>query len=336
VPRDDVYHVLFAPSTASQSSLNDPVERLSAAAGAAVTLARVRVNWILLLAAALLALPAAGCGGSKNSSSGGGGSKSASCEKDQLSLVKDGQLTVATDNPAFPPWFGGSPKKGSSWKVSDPYSGQGFESAVTYAVAKELGFAREDVKWVVVPFEQSFKPGSKNFDFDVNQVSFTPERANSVDFSDAYYNVNQALVGLEGTQIAAAKSLADVKKHKLGAQIGTTSYSYIKNTIKPSKQPSVYNTSNDVNSALKARQIDGIVVDLPTAFYITAVQIPNSKIVGQFPAAGTPEHFGMVLAKGSKLTPCVNKAITALTRDGSLRRIQTEWLSSKADAPVLK
>jgi polar amino acid transport system substrate-binding protein len=296
----------------------------------------VRLKLILLLATALLALAAAGCGGSKKSGSGDGGSSTASCDKDQLALVKDGQLTVGTDNPAFPPWFGGSPKKGSSWKVSDPYSGQGFESAVTYAVAKELGFAKGDVKWVVVPFEQSFKPGSKNFDFDVNQVSFTPERANSVDFSNSYYNVNQALVGLKGTQIASANSLADVKKYKLGAQIGTTSYAYIKNNINPSKQPSVYNTSNDVNSALKAHQIDGIVVDLPTAFYITAVQIPNSTIVGQFPTVGTPEHFGMVLAKGSKLTQCVNKAIRSLTRDGSLRKIQTEWLSSKANAPVFK
>jgi polar amino acid transport system substrate-binding protein len=296
----------------------------------------VQLKSIFLLATALLALLAAGCGGSKKSSSGGGGSGAPSCDKGKLSLVEKGQLTVGTDNPAFPPWFGGTPKKGSTWKVSDPYSGQGFESGATYAVAKELGFSKRDVKWVVVPFEQSFKPGSKNFDFDVNQVSFTAERANSVDFSESYYNVNQALVGLEGTKVASAKSVADVKKYKLGAQIGTTSYAYIKNNIKPSQQPSVYNTSNDVNSALKARQIDGIVVDLPTAFYITAVQIPNSTIVGQFPTVGTPEHFGMVLAKGSKLTACVNKALASLKRDGTLQRIQTEWLSSKANAPVFK
>ena len=288
-----------------------------------------------VLGAAVLGFAAAGCGGSSKSSSGGSGS-SGSCDKGKLALVKSGQLTVGTDNPAFPPWFGGSPPKGSSWKVSDPYSGQGFESAVTYAVAKKLGFAKSDVKWTVVPFEQSFKPGSKSFDVDVNQISFTPERANNVDFSNSYYNVNQALVGLKGTSIASAKSTADVSKHKLGVQIGTTSYAYVKNTIKPSQQPSVYNTSTDVNSALKAHQIDGIVVDLPTAFYITAVQIPNSTIVGQFPTAATPEHFGMVLAKGSKLTSCVNKALASLKSDGSLQKIQTEWLSSKANAPVLK
>jgi polar amino acid transport system substrate-binding protein len=297
----------------------------------------VRLKLVLLLVAtALLATVAAGCGGSGKSSSSTETAGAASCDKDKLKLAKDGQLTVGTDNPAFPPWFGGTPPKGSSWKVSDPYSGQGFESAVTYAVAKQLGFSKDDVKWVVVPFEQSFKPGPKNFDFDVNQVSFTPARAKSVDFSESYYNVNQALVGLKGSPIAAAKSIADVRKYKLGAQIGTTSYDYIKNTIRPSKQPAVYNTSNDVNSGLKAHQIDGIVVDLPTAFYITAVQIPDATIVGQFPTVGSPEHFGLVLAKGSSLTQCVNKALGALKSDGTLDKIRTEWLSSKANAPILK
>jgi polar amino acid transport system substrate-binding protein len=297
----------------------------------------VRLKLVLLLVAtALLATVAAGCGGSGKSSSSTETAGAARCDKDKLKLVKDGQLTVGTDNPAFPPWFGGTPPKGSSWKVSDPYSGQGFESAVTYAVAKQLGFSKGDVKWVVVPFEQSFKPGPKNFDFDVNQVSFTPARAKSVDFSESYYNVNQALVGLKGSPIAAAKSIADVRKYKLGAQIGTTSYDYIKNTIKPSKQPAVYNTSNDVNSGLKAHQIDGIVVDLPTAFYITAVQIPEATIVGQFPTVGSPEHFGLVLAMGSSLTRCVNKALGALKSDGTLDKIRTEWLSSKANAPILK
>ena len=222
------------------------------------------------------------------------------------------------------------------WKVSDPTSGQGFESAVAYAVANKLGFKKANVHWVVVPFDQSFKPGAKSFDFDVNQISFTPARAKSVDFSDSYYDVNQALVGLKGTPITSAKSTADVKKYKLGAQIGTTSYDYIIKNIKPSKQPSVYNTSNDVNSGLKAHQIEGIVVDLPTAFYITAVQIPQAKIVGQFPTVGTPEHFGMVLAKGNSLTSCVDKALASLKNDGTLAKIQKEWLSSKANAPVLK
>src|SRR6476646_5095248 len=244
--------------------------------GAHVSLAPVRLKLTLLLGAVvLLASVAAGCGGSKKSSA----TTSSGCSVDSLNLVKSGQLTIGTDNPAFPPWFGGTPPKGSMWKVSDPTSGQGFESAVAYAVANKLGFKKTNVHWVVVPFDQSFKPGAKNFDLDVNQISFTPARAKSVDFSDSYYDVNQALVGLKGTPITSAKSTADVKKYKLGAQIGTTSYDYIIKNIKPSKQPSVYNTSNDVNSGLKAHQIEGIVVDLPTAFYITAVQIPQATIV---------------------------------------------------------
>lgn len=285
----------------------------------------------------LIVLLAAACGSTKKSSSGSTATTAASCSnKDDLNLVTLDQLTIGTDNPAFPPWFGGTPPKGSMWKVSDPNSGQGFESAVAYAVAGKLGFKKSDVHWVVVPFEQSFKPGSKSFDFDVNQVSFTPARANSVDFSDSYYNVNQALIGLKGTPITSAKTIADVKQYKLGVQIGTTSYAYVTKNIKPSKQPSVYNTSSDVNSGLKAHQIDGIVVDLPTAFYITAVQIPQATIVGQFPTVGTPEHFGMVLAKGNSLTSCVDKALASLKSAGTLAKIQQEWLSNKASAPVLK
>ena len=294
----------------------------------------MRPKTILLLGAtALLAIVAAGCGGGSKKSAA---STTSGCSVDQLNLVHKGQLTIGTDNPAFPPWFGGTPPKGSMWKVSDPNSGQGFESAVAYAVAGKLGLKKSDVHWVVVPFEQSFKPGSKSFDFDVNQVSFTPARANSVDFSDSYYNVNQALIGLKGTPITSAKTIADVKGYKLGVQIGTTSYAYVTKNIKPSKQPSVYNTSSDVNSGLKAHQIDGIVVDLPTAFYITAVQIPQATIVGQFPTVGTPEHFGMVLAKGNSLTSCVDKALASLKSAGTLAKIQQEWLSNKASAPVLK
>jgi polar amino acid transport system substrate-binding protein len=293
---------------------------------------------IFLTAAALLlaalALAAAGCGSTKKSSAGTTTGGTPSCSKADLNLVTPGTLTAGTDNPAFPPWFGGTPHK--PWQVSDPNSGEGYESAVAYAVAKQLGFAKNEVKWIHVPFNTSFAPGPKNFDFDINQISFTPARAKSVDFSTSYYNVNQALVGLKGTPIASAKTTADVKKYKLGAQIGTTSYNYIVRNIKPTQQPSVYNTSNDVNSALKAHQIDGIVVDLPTAFYITAVQIPQATIVGQFPTVGTPEHFGMVLAQGNSLTGCVNRALVSLKRDGRLAKIQTEWLSSKANAPVLK
>ena|SRR2546430_3379842 len=296
----------------------------------------MRVRWIAVaIAVALLAATAAGCGGSNKSSSSTSSSGS-SCAKDKLQTVGPGRLTVGTDNPAYPPWFGGTPKN-TFWKVSDPRSGQGFESAVAYAVAKKLGYSKSEVHWIVVPFEQSFRPGSKSFDFDINQISYTPERAYQVDFSHSYYNVNQALVGVKGSPITQVKTQADVKKYKLGVQVGTTSYEYVVKHIEPDQKPSVYNNSQDVTSALKAHQIDGIVVDLPTAFFITGSgEVPNSVVVGQFPTAGTPEHFGMVFEKQKNLVHCVNKALASLKADGTLDKLQREWLSNKANAPVLK
>jgi polar amino acid transport system substrate-binding protein len=295
----------------------------------------VRRGLVLFLLTAALAVVAGGCGGSSNNSSGSGGTTSAStCDKGSLSLVNDGQLTVGTDNPAYPPWFGGNEK--APWKVSDPRSGQGFESAVAYAVAGKLGFANDEVKWIVVPFNTSYAPGPKKFDFDINEISYTPARAKVVDFSDSYYNVNQAIVVKKGTKIASAKSVADLKPYKLGVQIGTTSYQYIKDTIKPSKQPAVFDTNDAAVAALKNGQTDALVVDLPTAFYVTAAQVPNSKILGQFPTSSTGEHFGMVLERGSSLTSCINKALTELRADGMLQQIQDKWLSKVAGAPVLK
>jgi polar amino acid transport system substrate-binding protein len=298
----------------------------------------------LLLALLLLALAvaAAGCGGDDDGDEGAAGTTAAettteiACTRDDLQTTSPGKLTIGTDNPAFGPWFEGGTPKGSKWEINDPTKGQGFEGAVAYAVADQLGFAKNEVEWVVVPFDQSFRPGAKNFDFDINQISINPQRAQNVDFSEPYYDVNQALVALKGTPLANAKTLADVTDAKLGAQIGTTSLEYINNDIQPSKEPSVYNTNNDVISALKAKQIDGIVVDLPTAFFITAVQLPNGTIVGQFPDAGEQEQFGLVLAKDSPLTPCVDRAVTALRDDGTLDSIQQEWLADKADAPVLE
>jgi polar amino acid transport system substrate-binding protein len=298
---------------------------------------------LLALLLAALAVVAAGCGGDDDDDGGSAaGTTTAettsdeSCAKDQLDLVSSGKLTIGTDNPAFPPWFDGGTPKGSKWEINDPSKGQGFEGAVAYAVANKMGFAKNEVEWVVVPFDQSFKPGPKSFDFDINQISIKPERAKNVDFSEPYYDVNQALVALKGSTLANAKTTADVKDAKLGAQIGTTSLTYIQDEIQPSKDPAVYNTNNDVISALKAKQIDGIVVDLPTAFFVTAVQVPTGTIVGQFPDAGEQEQFGLVLAKDSPLTACVDEAITALRDDGTLDQIQQEWLADKANAPVLK
>jgi polar amino acid transport system substrate-binding protein len=286
------------------------------------------VRRLLILVVVLLV---AGCGGSSNKSSEG--TTPASCDKADLNLVNSDQLTVGTDNPAYPPWFGGKEK--SPWKVSDPRSGEGFESAVAYAVADKLGFAKDEVKWVVVPFNKAFAPGPKDFDFDINQISFKPVRAKAVDFSDSYYNVNQALVVVKGTKIASAKSIADLKPYKLAAQLGTTSYDFIKDTIQPSKQPSVFDTNDAAVQALKNKQIDGLVVDLPTAFYVTAVQVPNGTILGQFEST-TNEHFGMVFAKGNSLVRCVNRALSELKSDGTLQQIQDKWLSKVVDAPVLK
>jgi polar amino acid transport system substrate-binding protein len=283
------------------------------------------VRRLLLLAIPLsaLALTAAATGGRTVAS--------ASCP-----TVSNGVFTVGTDNPAFPPWFGGAPPKGSKWKVSDPTSGKGFESAVAYAVAKQLGYPKAKVVWTYVPFAKSYAPGKKPFDVDINEISFTPARAKVVDFSSSYYDVAQAVVVNKGTKAAAVRSLAGLRGLKLGVQIGTTSYNAIKNQIKPSSQPRVYDTNDKAVFALKSKQIDGLVVDLPTAFYVTAVQVPNGKIIGQLPTLPGGEHFGMVLQKGSPLTACVNKALATLKANGTLKKIQATWLSKVVGVPVLR
>jgi polar amino acid transport system substrate-binding protein len=260
----------------------------------------------------------------------------AGCATDTLNLVSDGALTIGTDNPAYPPWYGGGTKKGSSWKINDPTTAKGFESAVAYAVAKQLGFAKGDVKWVYTPFNKAFAPGPKSFDFDINQISYTPARAKVVTFSSSYYDVNQAIVVVKGAKIASARSVKGLKSYKLGAQLGTTSYQYIVSKIKPSQKPAVFPKNDAAVQALKNKQIDGLVVDLPTAFYVTAVQVPNGKILGQFPSAKGGEHFGMVFQKGNSLAGCVDKALAALKKNGSLAKIQQTWLAKATGAPVLK
>lgn len=257
------------------------------------------------------------------------------CTPAGLELLTEGTLTVGADNPAFPPWFGGD-EKTKPWKVSDPYSGKGYEAAVAYAVAKQLGFTKAQVNWTVVPFNNSYRPGKKAFDFYITQVSYTPARAKAVDFSKGYYFVNQSLVARKGKPIASVRSIAGFKKYRLGAQIGTTSYTYIVNVIKPSSTPRVYDTNDAAVQALKSGQIDGLVVDLPTAFYVTAVQVDDGKVVGQFASTGTKERFGMVLAKGSGLTACVNKALDRLWANGTIKNLQRIWLAKATGAPVLK
>ena len=286
--------------------------------------------WKVALAALVAALAvAAGANGGSTTTTAIPG-----CAPDSLNLLEPGVLTIGADNPAFPPWFGGKPR--NPWKVSDPRSGRGYESAVAYAIAREIGFARSEVEWTYVPFARSFRPGSKPFDFYITQVSYTPQRERVVDFSMSYYFVNQAVVGVRGRPITSVRTIAGLRDFRLGAQLGTTSYDYIVRHIRPSRSPLAYDTNDLAVQALKNGQIDGIVVDLPTAFYVTAVQVANGKIVGQLPARGSKERFGVVLEQGNPLRRCVNRAIARLWRNGTIKRLQRTWLARVAGAPELK
>ena len=255
---------------------------------------------------------------------GGGDGGSDSCAKEDLTLVQEGVLTIGTDEPSFPPWFdfdGG------------PATGTGFESAVAYAVAGELGFTADEVEWVVVPFNNSFAPGEKDFDFDINQISITEEREEAVDFSDGYYNVNQALLGFTDSDIASATSMEDLKAYRLGAQVGTTSLDFITDVIEPETEPLVYDTNADAKAAFDAGQLDGLVLDLPTAFFVSAVEIEGSSVIAQFPASeDDPEQFGMLFEEGNPLRDCVNEALASIDLDA----IQQEWLSDVVDAPIIE
>ena len=192
------------------------------------------------------------------------------------------------------------------------------------------------MEWKTVAFNSSYAPGSKAFDFDLNQISITPERKAAVDFSSGYYEVNQAVVALNDSPAAAATTLAELKKFKFGAQVGTTSLDFIKNTIGADKEPFIYDDTNGAKVALTGKQIDAIVVDLPTAFYITSAEINGSKVVGQFPSGGGGEEFGALLEKGSKLTPCINEALAILKGSGKLTAIQEAELATATKAILFK
>jgi polar amino acid transport system substrate-binding protein len=260
------------------------------------------------------------------------------CTAAEMPTFTPGTFTIGTDNPAYPPYFEIVDSPTKPWELGDPTTGTGFESAFAYALAEELGFTKDQVTWTVVPFANSFAPGDKQFDVDINQISFTPERAQNVDMSDGYYFVNQAVVANKDTPAAEATTLTALKDLRLGAQVGTTSYATITDVIAPNADPSVYDTNDAAISALDAKQIDAIVVDLPTAFFITAAQMDNGVIVGQIEQAedANAEYFSAVLPKDSPLTDCVNQAIAAMQSDGRLDAITKEWLSDKANAPVLQ
>ena len=277
----------------------------------------------LFLPLVLLALLVAGCGSSSDdtdtSASAGG-----SCEPGKLATQEQGVLTVATDNPAYPPYF----------EDNDPTNGEGFESAVAYAIGDQLGYPKAKVKWTTESFNSSFAPGPKDFDFDVNQISISPVREKAVDFSAPYYTANQAVVALKSSDAASAKSLEELQDAKLGVQVGTTSLEAAEAEIEPNERPQVFNSSNDVVQALKNEQIDAVVVDLPTALYLTAVQVPEATVVGQFGAPGG-DQWGALLEKDSPLTACVSEAIEALESSGELQKITDRWMSQAAGAPEL-
>jgi polar amino acid transport system substrate-binding protein len=265
-------------------------------------------------------------GSSSSSPSSSASASAASCAKGSLALKTPGKLTIATDTPAYDPWF----------EHDNPTNGKGYESAVAYAVAGKLGFDRTEVSWVKEPFNNSYAPGPKKFDFDINQISITPARAKVVDFSTGYYSAAQAVVALDKKHLKAG-SIADLKGLRLGAQTGTTSLTAIRDDIKPKTQPLVFNNTNTAKQALLNDQVDAIVVDLPTAFYITAAEIDNSTIVGQFQqGGGAKEQFGLLFEKGDALRTCVDQAISTLTSDGTLAALQKRWLSDTVDVPVLK
>lgn len=254
------------------------------------------------------------------------------CAKANLDLYADGKLSLATDNLSFPPWWGG--KAGHGFDPSDPYSGKGYEGAVSYEIARRLGFAKSEVTWKPVGFNKAIAPGKKAYDAYISQVSYSPVRAKAFDFSISYYFVNQAVVGLKGTPITKVKTVKGLRAFRLGAPVGTTSYGYITRYIKPAPKPKVYDSVNDTIAALKAKQIDGFVVDFPSTGYITGVQLPTATVVGRLPTQGTRERFGLIFAKGATLDGCVSKALAAMRADGTLKRYESKWLAGTA--PILK
>jgi polar amino acid transport system substrate-binding protein len=277
--------------------------------------------------------PAVGGGGSPT---GGAPATAAECaDQNADALESSGVLTVGTGNPAYPPWWEGGTSGDSEFELNDPANGEGYEGAVVAEVADRLGFSFPDqVAFVQVGFNKSFAPGPKDFDFVVQQISYVPERDEAVDFSQSYYNVDQALVSSETSPIAGATSLADLQDAKLGAAIGTTSLDVIEQVIQPSAEPQVYDDNAAAVQDLKNGAIDGIVVDLPTAFYMAAVQIPKGVVVGQFEAE-TDEYFAFAFESGSPLVQCADLALEEMKADGTLQQIEQEWLSDKTNAPVL-
>ena len=290
-----------------------------------------------MAAIAVLAASAglAGCASVSSSSSsvgatpaagGGSSAAAASCSNSAIQgqLFAKGQLTVATDKPVYPPWF----------VNNKPANGQGYESAVAYAVAARLGFSKSQVTWAYEPFNSSYAPGPKKFDFDVNEISYSAQRAQVVTFSDSYYDVQQALVALKNSPIVTKHSPADLKTYVFGDQVGTTSLQFINSQIQPTQTPKVFETLNDVKQALQTKQIAALVTDTPTAQYISSSEIPGSVMVAQFPSTG--EHYGLLFAKGNPLVSCVNKALATLKGNGTLAKLTGQYLKDFTSVPTIQ
>ena len=277
-----------------------------------------------IIATALLAVSLTSCAGQSNESASTA-SDSTSCAPDSLKTLTPGTLTIATGEPAYEPWV-----------LNDkPEAGEGFEAAVAYAVAKQLGYDNAAVKWVRTTFDSAITPGEKTFDFNIQQYSITDERKAVVDFSSAYYFSNQAIVSSKGSKIAGVTTIAGLKNAKLGAAVGSTSWDTIE--VQLGLKPQVFNDNAAAVAALKNGQIDGLVVDLPTAFYLSAVEVTNGIIVGQIENRDSNDQgAGLLLAKDSPLTACVTSAVDAITASGELKTIQDKWLTVGAGAPVLK
>lgn len=241
-----------------------------------------------------------------------------------VTTVKDGTLTVATSDPAFPPYV----------IDNKPTNGKGFESAVAYAVAEEMGFAKDQVEWTFAGFSQLFAPGEKNFDFAINQISITPKREAAVSFSDPYYEASNGVLVLKDSEFADVTSLAELQDAKIGVQIGTTALDEVETQIAPTQDVDVFDDTTASSQALANGQIDAIVTDLPTTLYLAAVKVPGT-VVGQLPAADAADSWGLALQKDSALVGCVNQAVDGITQSGDLLDITNQWMTEYSDAPVL-
>jgi polar amino acid transport system substrate-binding protein len=268
----------------------------------------------------------AGAGTGTGTSSASASATAAACSYAgvQDELYAKGVLTVATDQPAYPPWF----------ENNKPSNGKGYESAVAYAIAAQLGFKSSQVKWAYEPFDDSYAPGPKKFDFDINEISYTATRAQVVTFSNSYYDVQQALVALKSSPIVTEHTPAELKTYVYGDQVGTTSLAFINTDIQPTQTPKIFETLNDVKEALQDKQIAALVTDTPTAQYISSSEIPGSIMVAQFPSTG--EHYGLLFAKGNPLVGCVNKALATLKSNGTLAKLTTQYLQLYTSVPTIK